>query len=385
MGSVPYALGRQLKFFNKVESAVGGAFGTASQETLAGSDAAKVTATDMAISVERANREDSSPTRSLIDRVTGKQDITWSAECYVLPAGGSTAPDCDPMLQAAFGSAFGGSIAKTYTLTDGTDELKSLHLARMATGVFREDIFGAWVESFGLSVSGGDMPKMSFSGGAMHYALTGTSTASAASSDNTDTTLPVQTGDGTNFMVGSPITIDGNDKIVTAVSGDVLTIASGHTWSNADAVAPTTQTETTAGSPIAGTQGFLTIDSVNVPITAFDVTMANGIKPIADTAFTSGATDFIPMSRSVTGSVSLRLRKDHLKYFSRRRTFATNNFQVQMGATAGSIVALYLPYVELDFSNISIPAVEEAVLNIPFTALGDGTGANEIKMAWNQG
>jgi hypothetical protein len=143
MGSVPYALGRQLRFFCKKEAVLGGAFGTTSQEALTGAEAAKVLSTDMSFSVERVNREDSTTTRSLQERVTGKQDITWSAECYLLPAGGTAAPDIDPLLEGAFGVAFavsGTHAGGGYVLSDGTGGatgLPSLHLMRTASGVVR--------------------------------------------------------------------------------------------------------------------------------------------------------------------------------------------------------------------------------------------------------
>ena len=38
---------------------------------------------------------------------------------------------------------------------------------------------------------------------------------------------------------------------------------------------------------------------------------------------------------------------------------------------------------ELDFGGIEVPEAEEAVLNIPFTALGS-SGGDELTVAWNQ-
>ena len=392
MGSIPYALGRQLEFFCKKETTPGGNFGEAAQEYFVADDAAKITASDMNITVERLDRMDSSTTRSTIERVTGKQEVSWSCESYILPAGGSDAPDIDPLIRGAFGGEFGGGAAETYELTDGTDEIPSIHMARGVSGVFREDVFGAWVEEFSLSVSGGDIPKMSFSGGAMNYCLTGTSKANGAGS--TSTALTVDGGDGVNFMKGSPVNVNATDRVVTGVDTDALTLGVAADWSDEDVIVPVfpaTGASNFNGNPTAATAGSITIDGASYDVMAFDVTLTNGIKALGDGAFVAGATDYIPMVRSVSGNVTIRLRKDHLKAFSRRNKFVSNlktfpatPIVVTLGDESGKRQVITLQYAELDFGNITIPEVEEAVLNLPFKALGSGTGKNEITFAWNQ-
>jgi hypothetical protein len=58
---------------------------------------------------------------------------------------------------------------------------------------------------------------------------------------------------------------------------------------------------------------------------------------------------------------------------------------VNLGTTAGKIVAIYVPTAELDFAAIEIPEAEEAVLSIPFTGLASSSGGDEFRIAWNQG
>ena len=151
--TLDHALGRSLKFFVKKESAAGGAYGTDSQEALVGTDAAKILSSSIDFQIAREDRADSRTTRSLLDRITGKQEITWSCESYLLPAGSSTAPDIDPLIECAMGGAFGASVAKTYKLTD-TNALPTAHIAREANGVLREDLFGVWVEEMKIAGSG---------------------------------------------------------------------------------------------------------------------------------------------------------------------------------------------------------------------------------------
>ena len=388
--STDHALGRNLRFFCKKEAAAGGAYGTASQEALAGADAAKVLSSSMEFTVTRNDRMDARGTRSIQERITGKQEVSWSCESYLLPAGGTTAPDIDPLIEGAMGGAFGTPTAKTYKLTD-TNALPTVHMSRTANDVFREDLFGCWVEEMSISASGGEEPKISFSGGAFNYVLTGTGTTEGTGSSATS--LVTESGNGVNFMVGSVISFNSlADKIVTAKSTDTLTIASS-SWSDAQAITPTTYTETTAGNPLNGIGGSLTLNSVTLPVTAFDVTVTNGVKPLSDAAFEKGTSDFIAGYRSVKGNISVRARKDFIKSLAQRYvqttatagpSFSSVPIRVDLGSVSGKQVVVFVDTAELDFAAIDVPEAEEAILNIPFTALATSSGGDEIRIAWNQ-
>ena len=64
----------------------------------------------------------------------------------------------------------------------------------------------------GVSASGGEEPKITFSGGAFNYALTGSGTTEGTGSGATS--LITESGEGVNFMVGSSITVanSGSDQ-----------------------------------------------------------------------------------------------------------------------------------------------------------------------------
>ena len=288
------------------------------------------------------------------------------------------------------GGAFGASVAKTYNLTD-TNALPTVHMARTANGVFREDLFGAYVEEMTISGSGGEEPKISFSGSAFNYALTGTGITEGTGSSAT--ALITESGNGVNFLVGSVISFNSlDDKVVTAKSSDTLTIQSS-SWSDAQAITPTTYTETTAGNPVNGITGSLTLNSVTLPVTAFDVTITNGIKGLSDEAFEKGTSDFVAGYRSVKGSVSVRARKDFIKSLAQRYvqtaatadpSFSSIPIRIDMGSTSGKTVVIFMDTAEIDFGAIDVPQAEEAVLNLPFTALATSSGGDEIRIAWNQ-
>ena len=391
-----HALGRNLKFFVVKEDAAypGGRYGEGTdQKAVAGANAAKVLATSFEFTVTRNDRMDSRTTRALLERITGKQDITWSCESYLLPKGSTTAPDIDPLIEAAMGGAFGGGgTANTYKVSD-TNALPTVRMARTANGVFREDLFGCYVEEMGISASGGDEPRITFSGGAFNYALTGTGKTHASTSV-TSTSIPLVTGDGVNFMVGSCIDINTGSAVVTAkTAADTLTVTSG-TYTNNEVITPEDYTESTGGEPVTGIAGSLTLGGVLLPITSFDVTVTNGIKPLADEAFEKGTSDFVAGFRSVKGNISVRARKDFIKTLAQRYvqtaatadpTFSEVAIVVTMGGTASKKIVVTIAKAELDFAAIEVPESEEAVLSLPFTAYGtDGTSTDEITLAWNQ-
>tara|TARA_R110000824_G_C15230416_1_gene678497 strand:+ start:1881 stop:3326 length:1446 start_codon:yes stop_codon:yes gene_type:complete len=477
--STDHALGRNLRFFCDVEATPGGAYGTGGQETLVGADAAKVLATSMEFSVARNDRTDSRTTRSVLERITGKQEVSWSCESYLLPAGVPTPPDIAPLLHAGFGSGpyvgsdttlgtgtlTGASVASSCIVTfgaghpfklndqvyftgvvgmtqlngltgkvtsvnaNGTDvtfdinsstfsswsaggtqkallqtyrvsdnnALPTVHMMRTTNGVLREDLFGCWVEEVGISASGGEEPKISFSGGAFNYVLTGAGTTEGTGSGATS--LITESGEGVNFMVGSSITVMNGasvqDRIVTAKSSDTLTIASS-TWADAIAITPTTYTEATAGSPINGISGSLLFNGVSLPITSFEMTMANTVKAISDEAMVKGTSDFIAGYRATTGSVSVRARKDMIKSLAQRYvqttatadpSFSSIPVVVTLGSTTDYKCVITMATCEINFSGIEIPEAEEVILTIPFTVLG-ATGADdsnqEILFSWNQ-
>ena len=396
--STDHALGRNLRFFSVKEDAAypGGRYGTGDQKVLAGGDAAKVLSTSIEFTVARNPRMDARASRAVLERITGKQEISWSCESYLLPKSGA-APDIDPLIEAAMGGAF-GTPANGYSLSN-VNALPTVRIARTADGVFREDLFGAWVEEMSISASGGEEPKISFSGGAFNYALTGTGTTEGAGSDAT--ALITESGQGVNFMIGSTLDITASGqsgKIVTEKSGDTLTVQTSN-WSDAQAISPTTYTETTSDQPpVNGIGGSLSLGGVaSVPITGIEFTMTNGVKPFSDQALVKGTEDFVAGYRACSGTVTVRARKDQIQRLSQRYvqltaagdpafTGQSADFEilVEFGNVASQVVDLNILNAELDFGAIDVPEAEEAILNIPFTALGDGTTLDEFTLVWNQ-
>jgi len=378
-----HALGRTQQFFVANEAICG------SIQKPVSTDAAKILSASLAVEQERKSRDDKRLTRSLLERITGKASAPWSCESYLLPSGtAGTPPDMHQLLYAVFGA---------YTNTPATSDVYTL--STMATGprsntiyaatgsggatpIVMEAIVGAFADIWGLSVSGGDEPKMTFEGWGTQHVHTGNSlVVSIASADVT-----VTAGEGENFELGSLVQVGSDDNggagyLVIGVVGDVVTLEAAPTASPTDPIVPFVPAETTAGNPVNGVTGDITIGGFNLPITAFDVSVNNALKPTDDEAFEQYPTDAIVQRRTVTGNISLRARKDAIILLGQRKAFNTHAIVVTMGSGAGTTVTVNIPYAEYDFAALEVPEADEAVISLPFTALGS-SGEDEITLSF---
>ncbi len=377
-----HSKGRELKFFAREE----GVFGLFTKPT--GSDAMKVLSTGMEFGQERAPRNDSRQTRSLLERITRGKTVSWSVEKYLIPSGSpGVPPDDNVLISGAMGiRTIDPGVSVIYTLL-GTQFVQHLTLVRHTPPTFMEAVVGAYVESMTLSFSGGDEPRISFEGVAKDHIHTGTAELDGAMAATA--TMLVDAVDGFNIYKDSVVQIGSDDnsgaghKVIVDTARPSFTMQFPATASDGDPVVPFTPTEVTAGSPIAGILGSIDIDfpagSTELPITAFEITLTNNNKAVVDQAFQDSLTQIITGFRAVAGSISLRLGKAEAIQLGGRKTFTTRLLTVESGDTAGQKVLITLPSIEIDFSSVDIPEAEEATFTLPFTALGT-TGEDEMEL-----
>lgn len=377
--AVPHALGRELKFYANEEST----YGTFAKP--AGTDAAKVLATNFEMVEAREGRADSRQTRSLLERITGRREVSWSVESYVLPSGSAgTPPDIHPMLKNALGTyANVGGTSDTYSPSKTDSDFVGMTLVRHLSDVYMEAIFGAVVQTLGLAVTGTEPARFSFDGFGASWAKTGYSTASGVYSGGT---VDVQANEGENFDAGSVVKLGSDDNSgagweVTSVSNDELTISGSPSGSDADAVSPFAPTETTAGSPLWGLTGSFTVGGTAHPITGFNLQVANNFKAINDEHNQNKVTDFIQGLRAVTGDFSFRMRRDQIIRLLTLKNYATAALVCGIGTVAGKILTANVPYAELEWSAVEVPEAEEATVTVPFTALGS-SGEDECSLVF---
>lgn len=397
MGTVKdHALGRLLRFYASPETT----FGTYVKPV--GTDAMKVLASAFEFGQERKNRSDSRQTRSTMERITGRKSVSWSMECYALPSGaGATAPDVDALLAAAIGKSAVVASTVEYTLTNAQSGFemagatkKGLTLTRETSEVVMEAIVGAMVESLKISFAGADEPKFSFEGFAKDHIHTG---GSGVALTVVTTTLTLNAGQGKDYQPNSVVFFrvaatgavrannSGAGYTVLTVTGDVLTFAEDLAAAGVvatDLCLPFAPTETTAGNPIAGISGSITIASpaTSLILTGGEVSVKNNHKILGDEAFQEAITDWIPGYREVSGTLSVRARRDQLVELGVRKNFTARDLQIVLGTAAGKKFQIDMDAVEMGFSPLEIPEAEEANFSLPFVALGTGSGENEFKL-----
>ena len=369
MGSTQdHALGRNRNFFCKAETTYG-----TFVKPVAADDAAKILSCSFDFSQERRNRMDSRAVRSVSERITGRKTVAWSLDSYLIPSGsGSTDPDLAPLFKAAMGA----SSSQVFSLTSGQG-LDSLSLVQEMNNVISEAVAGAFVETMTITMSGGDDPRVSFDGTASTHIHTSTTTANGAGSSST--ALVVDDADA--IEVGSVIKVGSSaDNIkVTAKNGTAITLESASSWSDGDAVVPfTPASPVTAGSPSPGITGSITLaGNTGIEIVGFEVTLKNNIKAIADEAFASTVTDFIPGFREITGSLQVRCAKDQALEIGKRKGFGARDLQIVSGSGTGNVCTIDMDQIEFGFSALNVPEAEEVILDLPFVALAQDAASND--------
>jgi hypothetical protein len=133
-----------------------------------------------------------------------------------------------------------------------------------------------------------------------------------------------------------------------------------------------------AGSPIAGILGSLTLAGNSLPITSFEVTVANNNKGISDEAFVAGTSDYVPGFRDVTGSLSIRCRRDLAIEIGKRLDFGTQAIVVTCGDTAGKKLIVEIDDAEFEVAAVDTPQSDEVVVPMNFRALATSAGEDEI-------
>lgn len=386
--ATPHSLGRNQRCYVVRESA----FGTYIRPS--GSSALKVTKSSMDSTIERIKRRDASQTASTTEGITGRRTASWSVDSYAMGSGtAGTPPDIHDLLYAWFGTYTNTpSTSDAYTIADSQTARGSVSLTREYNSIFAQGMAGCLVESFKFAYSGTSLPMWTFDGPGADLYYTGYSTLNGALSGG-ETSIVVQTAAQDNFMVGSVISVGTSNNsggsppghIVTAKSGATLTITPAVTGAQSDGavVAPYVPTESTAGSPVSHVLATAALDGATLPVTSFELTGKNNFKVHDDEAGSAIITDATPGWRDVTGSISLRARRDQILHLGKwRNSVATiRDLQVVCGTAAGSIITFDLNRIEVENPKFDSPEADECMITLPFWARGS-SGADELSVTF---
>ena len=372
--NTPHALGNFTQTHVEAETA----YGTLVKATAAG--AMKILSANFKKTKPRAPRDyANSQSRSNSASIrTGIETTEWTMEQEIQPSGAAgTVPDVAPLLlkwlpnETIVGGTSvayqpNGPAAAAYAQGDAG----SMSITRLAPDVFMETCVGAWGEELRLSGSGGDVPKLSTSGGAkdlittgytlLDGALTAESLFDVDDPDQLHVGSVIAFGSDTNGGLGYEITAK------AASSPDQFTIAESVTVSDNEPIRPFAPVPSyeALGDAIEGICGSLTIDSKSdFELVSWEVMCKNNFTPHDDVALQKTPPDATEGRFRVTTNLTFKARRDvfEMLYSSYIADGSTRyDVQIVAGELAGYILTIDMDRVEWDDVSFEYPEGNEA-------------------------
>lgn len=280
-------------------------------------------------------------TRSPMEQVEGRSIANWSLSAVFRPSGSlGTAPDIGILMEHAMGTeTVNASTSVVYTLAKA---MTGKYLTVVADfDNFHQFVVGAIVQTMRIRWGGEEQViVVDFSGQAKAYGETGNTAADGAGSSATALVV-----DDLDFLSQySIISIDGDDNSgaghhVTAVnhSTETATISS-HTWSDNDVVAPFLPAPTTAGSPVAGYKGQISLDGDSTQINHVrgEIVHNTGLSLINKEHGDNEASAVTQRRRSTTFDLEFLVKEGNTNVLSEARRGVAQDLYVTLGDTAAS-------------------------------------------------
>lgn len=284
--------------------------------------------------------------RSKVTRLSGKKDVKFSFETYIIPTeptgNNPNLPDSHPMLLSVFGAcAEGDTSKKVYTLArTSTTSFRLLeegtHFSRLAVGCVCDTV------TFTLPGDGKAMVK--FEGFGQDAFFCGESTLSIGATANT---LTLQTGHGSRFEVGGYVdvidkddgdTVKAQSREITGINGDVLTVDGAViTADTSDIVIGSTPNAFTAEpseNALLGLKGSFETDNfgtIDADLLSAEISVKNNYSPRANTYGTSKITGFLAdKRREVSVKLEILLTKDNVDFYTTNKVFTADGLTITL-------------------------------------------------------
>lgn len=348
--------------------------------TVANGDAVKFASFNLNNDRDSIDPRNKDGSRSQQQGVPGRRRGAWNFDADLEPSGTpGTAPDIDPILQAAFGAAptiVAGSFAISGCADNGSGAIRVTSAAHGATGrvaVFISGVGGtteangAWlgevVDATNIDLIGSEFTNTYTTGGTLSKAA-----AKYALGD----AIKFFTGwqyftepAGAEAKVGVGCVVDqsefrlGEDLLQFNASGTARNVISSKTFadigtdeqSGLSAFPSIPASPTTAGGPVAGFDGRLALDGQWVDsIQRMTIRVSPGGEYVQDEWNARLSTGAVAKRRRI--DVELVLKDSNGDALSNAKAKAELNetipIAVRMGETAGSIIVFDLPVVQLN-------------------------------------
>lgn len=345
--------------------------------------------------------------RSRVVRLSGKKEVKFSYEGYIIPADPTGAnpnlPDIHPMLLSAFGQVDETDPAKKiYSLTRSSATSfryleEGSHFSRLATGCVADAV------TFMLPGDGKAMIKVE--GFGQDVISAGESTAAAIGTTTNDVT--VETGTGQRYEVGAYMDIiDQTDGVtyiaasrkITAIVGDVLTFdGAAVSFAIGDFVigaAPdfTADSSENALLGLKGTMSTGSFGALDCDLLSAEITLKNNYTPRNMVYGTDKICGFIAdKRRDVSLKLDILLTKDNFDFYQRNKNFIADSVEITLApqeipapinAAAGRTFTFRFDKVEFNIPQIEQPGDSFVKLSLEGVALAASvnSGNNEFEL-----
>lgn len=345
--------------------------------------------------------------RSVVTRLSGKKEVSWSFESYIVPADPTSnnpnLPDLHPMLLNAFGSVDETDVAKKiYKLTRASNLSfrmleEGTHFSRLAVGCVTDSVT--------FTLPGDGMAMVKFEGFAQDLYTAGQSTLAADVTASNSLTVP--TGQGKRFEVGGYVDVidqtDGNTRIaasrrITAVVGDALTVTGAAITAVTDDIVIGAAPDFTASpseDALLGLKGTFTTGSlgtVDCQLLSAEIAIKNNFTPKNMIYGTDSLCGYIAdKRRDVTLKLDVLLTLDNYEFYVQNKTFVADSVTITLApqeipapinAAAGRTFTFRFAKVEFNIPTIEQPGDSFVKLTLEGTALATdiNTVNNEMEL-----
>ncbi len=282
--------------------------------------------------------------RSRVTRLSGKKEVKFSYEGYIIPgepsAGNPTLPDLHPLLLSAFGAYSVADPSKiVYSLARASN--KSFRLLEEGTHFSRLAV-GCVADSITFSLPGDGKATVKVEGFGSDVFSAGESVLASAAVASND--LVVTTGTGQRFEVGGYVdVIDKDDgstrkaasRLITAIVGDTLTVSGATISADQDDIVIGAAPDFTAESSenaLLGLKGTVTstaFGSLGCDILSAEITLKNNYTPKNMIYGKSAVCGFVSdKRREVSLKLDILLTKDNYDFYQANKTFTADEVEI---------------------------------------------------------
>lgn len=344
--------------------------------------------------------------RSVSTRLSGKKEVTWEGNFYIVPAdptgSNPNLPNIHKFLYGLFG-AFDNTtdpLELVYSFVPCTD----LSLRAYVLGTQYSQLgIGLFTDTATFSFPGDGTAQATFGGGAQDVLDAYKGTLDAPTVAANDAVLV--TGEGKLYDVGSFVdVVDGTTgaviaaaREITAIIGDTLTL-SGAAFSAVagDLITPAVLASTgilTSDNAMVGISGEVILDGSNLDcnVVSAEISVANNFTPKNNIFGTDKICGYLnDQRREVSISMELEMDASVYEIYRKAKKFETADIKLRLkpnngDSAVGRTFTFHMPKVEFDIPAVEFPADGVVVLSFEGMALSSDPATPNDEMTLTVG